>query len=374
MTQLLPKLTNANDFLPTRINTGNFVSYYSLPELIQRVEHTRVVLPLCSLGTPASELTQLGELVLPPLYYEAMEMAVDLKPAILARIEQCFPYFGSDRRQSTSKCQIKVVELPRRKALRDPQSSMVQVRAADQFIVAFSVDTAVEQHGPHLPLATDTIQSYAVLNRLTHEFPELVLLPPVDYGQLTWGLPFGMSVDISAALLVRYVTGFVNAVHQWLRPAAIFVVDVHGSIIHRTAIQDGLAASSCPHWSFRWLYDPLVPYSGQRGDQHAGGVETAIVEAIHPALVDASWWPSLLGELADKQMPVSDAISLSANLQEFRAQVERQQLNGIVGNIHNYAHVNGVEMLNSMVNVARADLLQLRQRLSSTHRDLDAVN
>ena len=363
MTQRLPNLADANDFLPARINAGNFLSHYSLPELTERVGRAQVVLPLCSLGTPASELTQLGELVLPPLYYEALEAQDDLRPAILARIELCFPYFGSDRRRSKSPYHLKVVELPRRHSVSDPQSFNTPNRATNQFIVAFSVDTAVEQHGPHLPLATDTIQSYAVLNRLAHEFSELILLPPVDYGQLTWGLPFGMSIDISAALLTRYVTGLANAIQRWLSPAAIFVVDVHGSIIHRTAIQDGLAASSCPHWSFRWLYDPLVPFAGQRGDQHAGGVETAIVEAIHPALVDPSWWPGQLAALADNQMPVSEAIQLSENLQEFREQVERRQLNGIVGNIHNYAHVSGAEMLNSMVDVARTDLLKLKQRL-----------
>ena len=42
-------------------------------------------------------------------------------------------------------------------------------------ILAFSVDTAVEEHGPHLPLATDRIQSYAVLAKLAEETAGLAL-------------------------------------------------------------------------------------------------------------------------------------------------------------------------------------------------------
>ncbi|GIT28137.1 MAG: hypothetical protein Ct9H300mP1_01830 [Planctomycetaceae bacterium] len=114
------------------------------------------------------------------------------------------------------------------------------------------------KHGPHLPLATDTLQSYAVLERLAAERDGVVIAPPVDYGQLTWGLPFGMSIDITAALLTRYVPGvFANAIVDWLQPAAAYVVDVHGSIVHRTAIQDGLAASNIDHWSFPLVARPV---------------------------------------------------------------------------------------------------------------------
>ena len=61
MTQ--PTLT---PFLPTRINTGPWLAGYSLPELKARVGASRVVLPICSLGTPPAELAGLAPLVLPP--------------------------------------------------------------------------------------------------------------------------------------------------------------------------------------------------------------------------------------------------------------------------------------------------------------------
>ena len=90
-------------------------------------------------------------------------------------------------------------------------------------IACFSVDTAVEEHGPHLPLATDTIQSYGVLQELAERHEDLHLVAPVEYGQLTWGLPFGLSIDITAPLLTRYVEGFARAVNEWARPDALYV-------------------------------------------------------------------------------------------------------------------------------------------------------
>ena len=186
-----------------------------------------------------------------------------------------------------------------------------------------------------------------------------MIAPPVDYGQLTWGLPFGMSIDITAALLTRYVTGFANAIVDWLQPTAAYVVDVHGSIVHRTAIQDGLAASNIDRWSFRWLHDPLVALSGDRGDQHAGGVETALIEWINPALVDADWWPARRDELLATQMSLPDAVSLSADLPAFIERVESEGLNGIVGGLENYDVVEGSDLAERILEVARGDLEEL---------------
>ena len=74
---------------------------------------------------------------------------------------------------------------------------------SDVQIAAFSCDTAVEEHGPHLPLATDRFQSYHILHSLADEFPELTVVAPFDYGQLTWGLPVGLSVNLEADLTHR---------------------------------------------------------------------------------------------------------------------------------------------------------------------------
>ena len=134
------------------------------------------------------------------------------------------------------------------------------------------------------------------------------------------------------------------------------VVDVHGSIVHRTAIQAGLAASRCPRWAFRWLYEPLVEFAGERGDQHAGGVETALIHRVSPDLIDLRWWPHRIDELAAGQMTMQSAVELSPHLDQFIARVETGSLNGIVGNVRNFFDVDADLMFGRMLDIARRDV------------------
>jgi creatinine amidohydrolase len=337
----------AAGYVPRAVNTGSWLTAYTLNELRSRVAGTRIVLPICSLGTPFRDLAALGDLVLPPLYHEALDE--ELKQQIVAQVQRCFPHFATTTAAQHDSATVVVVELP---CTRHPAPPSPRV-------LSFSVDTAVEQHGPHLPLATDTIQSYLVLHHLARERDGLLVGPPVEYGHLTWGLPFGMSIDITPQLLARYVTGFANAAQAWLRPQAMYVVDVHGSIVHRRAIVDGLEASAVERFLFRWLYDPIVEFAGERGDQHAGGVETALVELAGPELIDRRWWPDRIDELAAGQMELGTAVELTPDLPRFIEYVETHGGNGIVGDVRNYYNVDAATMFARMLEVARADLNQL---------------
>lgn len=335
------------EYIPQSINTGTWLTAYSLNELKLRTAGQRIVLPVCSLGTPFEVLAKLGEFVLPPLYHDALDE--DLKGQLLEQVFRCFPYLAGTRCANDCATSIDVVELAPARHAAPPKPR----------ILGFSIDTAVEQHGPHLPLSTDTIQSYLVLSRLAEEIDGFIVGPPVEYGHLTWGLPFGMSIDITSNLLTRYVTGFTNAMQNWLQPEAMYVVDVHGSIVHRTAILDGLKASYVERHAFRWLYDPIVEFASERGDQHAGGVETAMVELASPDLVDQGWWPARIDELAAQQMDLTTAIDLTPDLTRFVEHVETHSFNGIVGDVRNYYNVDAPTMLTRMLEVTRADLKQL---------------
>jgi creatinine amidohydrolase/Fe(II)-dependent formamide hydrolase-like protein len=336
------------DYLPTRVNSGPWLTGYTLYRLRQVGPSAEIILPICSLGTPYREIARLGDLVLPPLFREAL--TEPLRQSIVKQINYCFPMHELARTAGQKSPAVRVVEVPAGAAPRPEPSPR---------ILAFSIDTAVEQHGPHLPLSTDTIQSYAVLRQLEQEYSGLVAGPPVEYGQLTWGLPFGFSIDVTADLLREYVRRFVDAMIERLRPTAVYVAEVHGSILHRQAIVEGLRASRAEHWAFRWLYDPLGEYSTQRKDQHAGGVETALVERADPALVDTDWWPARIDELARHQMPFEAAVELSPNLPKFIAEARAQEWNGIVGDIQNYHRVDADQMFARMLEVARADVESL---------------
>lgn len=351
-------MTSLDEYLPTTINTGSWATSYTLHRLRDAVD-AEFVLPICSLSTPYSSCVDSGDLVLPPLYHEALEP--DLKQAIVSQILSCFPAFATEAR-TTNEQRVQVVEFPSRDLPPVPRNR----------ILTFSIDTAVEEHGPHLPLATDTIQSYSVLRELAVEFPELIMVRPVEYGQLTWGLPFGFSIDLTAELLTRYVRNHVDAVARWYQPSAIYVVDVHGSITHRNAIVEGLKASRFQNWSFRWLHEPLAPFASQRGDQHAGGVETALVERASPHLLDSDWWPHRKEDIARGQLSFEKAVELTSDLTSFQSHVAKHDLNGIVGDINNYDAVDANELFGRMLDVARDDLERLRQG-KSTHSAGEAL-
>jgi creatinine amidohydrolase len=334
-------------WLPNQVNVGNWLTHYTVDELESKIQTDRATLPICSLGTPVDEITRYGPLLLPPLYREALDG--ELKAALLDRILHCFPYVRGSKRRLSFGGEPEVVELP----------TVHMAPSAAPRVLAFSVDTAVEQHGPHLPLATDTIQSYGVLRELAGEFDGFVVGPPVDYGHLTWGLPRGFSVDIGPELLMRYVTAFVNAMLDWAAPEAIYVVDVHGSPVHRERIQQGLAQSRAKRWQFRWLHEPLVEFAFERGDQHAGGVETAMIEQISPQLLDPRWWPHRIEELAANEMSVQQAIELGADMPQFIHHAETTSWNGIVGRIRNYFDLDGRRMMDRVLDVARRDVQDL---------------
>jgi len=342
---------NLKEYFPARVNTGRFLSGYTLNELEKRISGDEIVMPICSLGTGIDQLTSLAPLVLPPLYHEAMDG--DLREKIENQIRQTFPYLSGSKKSLDFQGNFRVVECERQ-----PYTSPDSPK-----ILAFSVDTAVEEHGPHLPLQTDTLQSYAVLNHLAEEMDDFLVGPPVEYGQLTWGLPFGLSVDLTAPLLTRYVRGFANAMMKWIKPAALYVVDVHGSIIHRNAIQEGLRQSECEHWAFRWLHDSLVEFAGDRGDQHAGGVETSLIHHINPELVDPHYWPDKVDELAQGQMNLEMAVELSSDLQRFSDEVEKHQFNGIVGNVKNFFDLDAQLLMDRMLDVTREDVRRLSEPL-----------
>jgi creatinine amidohydrolase len=338
-----------SSYLPTKVNSGWLLTGYTFDRLRTLIAEQRLVLPVCSLGTPVEELSRLGPLVLPPLYHEAMDES--LKSALLERISACFPYFQGTAAREEFAGRLDIVELPRQEFSAPAQKPLV----------AFSVDTAVEQHGPHLPLMTDTLQSYGVLGRLAAENPELGLGPPVEYGHLTWGLPYGLSIDITPPLLTQYVAGFIDALMRWWKPKGIYVVDVHGSPVHRAAIEAGIDSSGCRAAVFRWLYDPLAEVTADRGDQHAGGVETALIELLNPNLIDGHWWPDRIEELAQGEAPMDRIVELSNDLTRFIAFVEANDVNGIVGKIRNYHQVSATRMFDDMLAIAQRDLGKLRQ-------------
>ena len=60
---------------------------------------------------------------------------------------------------------------------------------------------AIEPHGPHAPLGTDTLISVGMCERAAERLEGAVVLPPLPFGVTRYGAAFAGAVGISEATL-----------------------------------------------------------------------------------------------------------------------------------------------------------------------------
>ena len=152
-----------------------------------------------------------------------------------------------------------------------------------------------EQHGPHLPLATDTLIAEAFALRLADE-TGLAVAPTLSYGV---NLPCDRYVPGTAGLSFDALRlALRDLLTDWVRHGfhTFFVITAHGcasdgyGFAHHEAIKEAalplLESGSCdvfvmfPYWTD--LSDIL---SAQTGAEHAGEVETSLALHLFPELV-----------------------------------------------------------------------------------------
>jgi creatinine amidohydrolase len=135
---------------------------------------------------------------------------------------------------------------------------------------------STEQHGPHLPLTTDTDIAVAIAREASARRPRLVVAPPVAYGSSGEhdGFAGTLSIGQEATELVLVELGR-SATAQFDR---VIVVSAHGGnaaplarAVARLADEGRAVEAWWPKWG---------------GDLHAGRTETSLMLAIAPERVD----------------------------------------------------------------------------------------
>lgn len=151
-----------------------------------------------------------------------------------------------------------------------------------------------EQHGPHLPLDTDSVIISAVINAALAAVPtreRFVVAPvlPVTASDEHEGFAGGLSTG-SEALAASLVAICRSATH-WAR--GIVIVNGHGG--NGDALR--LAAVAMANESIRHSVWSLPGYAG--GDMHAGRTETSLMMHIDPAAVRVERIPGEATPTAD---------------------------------------------------------------------------
>jgi creatinine amidohydrolase len=191
---------------------------------------------------------------------------------------------------------------------------------------------ATEQHGPHLPLSTDTDIAVELVARLARARPEVLAAPPVPYGSSGEHAAFAGTVSIGPEGLERLVVELCRSAGASF--ARILLVCAHGGNADPLArAVSSLAAEgrAVRSWMPAW-----------RGDAHAGYIETSIMLALAPERVRPP-----LAEVGTVE-PIAD---LMPRLREVG--VRAVSSNGVLGDPTGASAAAGHQLLDR----AEADLL-----------------
>jgi creatinine amidohydrolase len=143
----------------------------------------------------------------------------------------------------------------------------VGVRAATS-VLAVPIGST-EQHGPHLPLSTDTDIAVAMARRLSNARPDVSVAPPMPYGSSGEHAGFPGTLSIGQSALELVIVELVRSADDF---AGVVLVSAHGGnaepVDRAVATLQGegrRVVAWCP--------------SGYR-DAHAGRSETSLMLAL----------------------------------------------------------------------------------------------
>lgn len=160
---------------------------------------------------------------------------------------------------------------------------------------------SLEQHGPHLPLTTDTVIASALAQVLADANPALRLLPPLAFGCSHEHASWPGTVSVSAPTLHAMVADIAESLRASSTPKLVVVNGHGGNHVLANLVQASggdMALFPGPH---DWQAARKASGMGTTNDRdmHAGELETSVLLHIRPDLVRAGYEES--DHLADRR-------------------------------------------------------------------------
>ncbi|HVW35374.1 MAG TPA: mycofactocin biosynthesis peptidyl-dipeptidase MftE [Acidimicrobiia bacterium] len=137
---------------------------------------------------------------------------------------------------------------------------------------------STEQHGPHLPIGTDTAVAAALAGRLAAARPDVVVAPALPYGSAGEHAAFPGTLSIGAAALEMVIVELARSADAF---AGVVLISGHGgnaAPLTRAVVTLRAEGRDVLAW---W---PRLPGA----DAHAGHTETSLMLALSPTTVRAS--------------------------------------------------------------------------------------
>lgn len=214
---------------------------------------------------------------------------------------------------------------------------------------------ALEQHGPHLPVSTDSRIAWELAVRAARlaaaDIPVLAL-PAIWTGMSEHHLPFGGTISLDYAGLAGVLRGVVRSLRA-IGFARLLVVNAHGGnddplnvACRELAHEFGLPVVAARPWS-------MIPeviarvLERQTGVHHACEAETSVMLALAPELVRTE-----LLDAAATQAP--GAVAARPALSRFWSFAERAPGSGVRGDPRPATAAKGETLLAAMVEALAA--------------------
>lgn len=169
---------------------------------------------------------------------------------------------------------------------------------------------AIEQHGHHLPLATDTLINNFLLGRALEKLPPempVYALPPVCYGKSNEHIGFPGTLSVSSSTFMAVLRDLGSSVAKaGFRKLVLY--NTHGG---NTALIDVMARDLRAEFGLRTFTlqgSGGLQHEGLSAQEraygfHAGEVETALLLAAAPELVDrAAYTSNYIADVAEPKL------------------------------------------------------------------------
>lgn len=155
---------------------------------------------------------------------------------------------------------------------------------------------AIEQHGPHLPVVTDTMLAREIARRaaeLTVRKTPTLVTECIWTGLSEHHMDFGGTLTLDFSGFLQVIGGVVRSLHRH-GFRKVCLLNAHGGNIAalQTVVEEltrelGLKLVTATYWTL--CAEELAPHlERQRGIRHACEAETSMMMAIAPDLVDVS--------------------------------------------------------------------------------------
>ena len=180
---------------------------------------------------------------------------------------------------------------------------------------------SIEQHGPHLPLDTDTTIAVAVAEAVAQELPGAWVAPALSYGSSGEHQSFAGTASVGTEALTHVLVELTRSLRTWAE--RVVFVNAHGGNL------TALRASDEVEW---------VPCATEDVDLHAGFTETSLMLHLRPDAVRLD-----LAETGNTQ-PLSEILPAM-----MAGGVGAVSANGVLGDPTGASAAEGERVLKAMV-------------------------